>query len=151
MKRPPRTAHRAQQIASCPLTLEMPQFHVRNNVKAAMKLITSFRWHSSMSADATYRIRGQSGSRPVSVGPAGSPRTRGTERSRPRQRPTHWCPVETADRGAALVVAKVGDGVIRDLEDSRLGERAAPLVAIMKRLSSRSGWAVRRSIPQEPV
>jgi hypothetical protein len=77
---------------------------------------------------------GQSWSRPVSVGPAGSPRTRGKERSRPRQRPTHWCPVETADRGDPLVVAKVGDGVIRDVGRPDVSGRAAPVFAI--------GWRV---------
>jgi hypothetical protein len=35
----------------------MPQFHVRNNDEGVRKLIMSFRWHSSMSADATHRIR----------------------------------------------------------------------------------------------
>jgi hypothetical protein len=88
----------------------------------------------------------------VRVGSAGSPRTRGTERSRPRQRPTHWCPVETADRGAPLVLANVGDGVIRDVEDPRLGERKALMVAIIKSLSVPARWcAVRRSVLQGAV
>jgi hypothetical protein len=55
-------------------------------------------------------------------------------------------------RGAPLVVAKVGDGVTRDVEGPRLGEGIALVVAMNKSLSVPARWsAVRHGVPQEAV